>query len=295
MRTLATLALALVAAPALAQTPGVAARPFEPAPWWMERPILASTGHVWTEVSANRAQVTATYDAIDRDAAAAQRAAADKVRTLGQALAGYGADKVRVETTFRIQPLYDQYRDRQGDVNENQRADKIERYQVVANVAVEIRDIRLTERVYATLMAAKPSSTQPVRFRLQPENETLTQMFRLAVEDAKRRGELATAAAGVRLGTVKLIDPTGRACETDVLVTGAGRSYGGDTGAYQVPPPAPPPPPPLPVPPVERRVEDVTVTAARAGQQLDPEAIRLPLNPPLQRLEQKACVIFSLG
>ncbi|MCR5875667.1 SIMPL domain-containing protein [Phenylobacterium sp. J426] len=295
MRTLATLALALVAAPALAQTPGVAARPFEPAPWWMERPILASTGHVWTEVPANRAQVTATYDAIDRDAAAAQRAAADKVRTLGQALAGYGADKVRVETTFRIQPLYDQYRDRQGDVNENQRADKIERYQVVANVAVEIRDIRLTERVYATLMAAKPSSTQPVRFRLQPENETLTQMFRLAVEDAKRRGELATAAAGARLGTVKLIDPTGRACETDVLVTGAGRSYGGDTGAYQVPPPAPPPPPPLPVPPVERRVEDVTVTAARAGQQLDPEAIRLPLNPPLQRLEQKACVIFSLG
>lgn len=245
MRKLAALALAFTSltGPVLAQTTTVAPRPFEPAPWWMERPILASTGHVWTEVSANRANLTATYDAIERDAAAAQKAAADKVRALGEALAAYGADKVRVETTFRIQPLYDQYRDRQGEVNENQRADKIERYQVVANVAVEVRDVRLTERVYATLMAAKPSSTQPVRFRLQPENETLTQMFKLAVEDARRRGELATAAAGTRLGAVKLIDPTGRACETDVLVTGAGRSYGGEVGAYQVPPPPPPPPP----------------------------------------------------
>jgi hypothetical protein len=294
MRTLAALALTLLATPALAQTAGVSARPFEPAPWWMERPILASTGHVWTEVSANRAQVTATYDAIERDAAAAQRAAADKVRALGQALAAYGADKVRVETTFRIQPLYDQYRDRQGEVNENQRADRIERYQVIANVSVEIRDVALTERVYATLMAAKPASTQPVRFRLQPENETVTQMFRLAVEDARRRGELATAAAGTRLGAVKLIDPTGRACETDVLVTRAGRSYGGEVEAFQVPPPPPPPPPPAA--PSAESLRDVTVTASRAaGQQLDVDAIRLPLNPPLQRLEQRACVIFSLG
>src|SRR5687767_14265070 len=160
MRILTTLALALISTPAMAQAPGVAARPFEPAPWWMERPIMASVGHVWTEVTANRAHINATYEAVERDAAEAQKAAADKVRALGAALAAYGADKVRVETTFRIQPLYDQYRDRQGEVNENQRADKVERYQVVANVAVEIRDMRLTERVYATLMAAKPSSTQ---------------------------------------------------------------------------------------------------------------------------------------
>lgn len=293
MRTaVATLALLLAAGSAAAQTAGPPPRAYDPAPWWMDKPIIASTGQVWTEVTANRANLSATYEAVDRDAAQAQRAAADKVRALGEALAAYGADQVRVETTFNIQPLYDQYRDRQGEVNENQRADKIERYQVIANVAVEVRDVRLTERVYATLMAAKPSSTRPVTFRLEPENETRTQMSKLAVADARRRALLATEAAGADLGAVRLIDPTGRACETDVLVAGAGRSYGGSVGAYRVAPP-PPPPPPMAAP----ALENVVVTAQRRAAELglNPDAIRLPLNPPLQRLESSACVVFSLG
>ncbi|HEY8571458.1 SIMPL domain-containing protein [Phenylobacterium sp.] len=290
----AALALATLVSPAAAQTVvPVTPRAYDPAPWWMDKPIIASTGYVWTEVAANRANAAATYEAVDKDLSQAQKAAADKVRALGQALAAYGAEKVRVETSFRVQPLYEQYRDRQGEVNENRRADQIERYQVVAEVRTEIRDVRLAERVYATLMAAKPSSTRPVTFRLEPENETRTQMFRLAVEDARRRASLATDAAGTLVGAVKLIDPTGRACETDVLVAGAGRSYGGDRDAYQVAPPPPPPPPPAP-PAV---MEDITVTAARRAREvgLNVEAIQLPVQPPLQRLEARACVVYSLG
>lgn len=289
--SLAVLGLVALASPALAQSAPPQPRSYDLAPWWMERPIIASSGYVWTEVTANRAQAAATYDAVERQAADAQRVAADKVRALGQALAAYGADKVRVETSFRIQPLYEQYRDKQGEVNENRRADQIERYQVSAEVRVEIRDVRLAERVYATMMAAKPSSARPVSFRLEPENETRTQMFRLAVEDARRRGLLATEAAGARLGAVKLIDPTGRACETDVLVAGAARSYAGDGAAYRVPPPPPPPPPPA------AAYEDVVVTAQRRAQEvgLNVDAIQLPLNPPLQRLEAKACVVYGLG
>lgn len=283
------LGLAALAASASAQTVTPAPRAYDPAPWWMDKPIIASTGHVWTEVTANRATAVATYESVDRDLAAAQKAAADKVRALGQALAAYGAERVRVETSFRVQPLYEQYRDRQGEVNENRRADQIERYQVQATVSVEIRDVQLAERVYATLMAAKPASTQPVRFRLEPENETRTQMFKLAVEDARRRAQLATAAAGAQLGSVRLIDPLGRACETDVLVAGAGRSFGGTGGAYRV---APPPPPPAMEAP-----QDVVVTAQRRAQELglNVEAIQLPVQPPLQRLEAQACVVYSLG
>src|SRR5687768_7918334 len=113
----AAVLVAALASPALAQTAGFPPpRAYDPAPWWMDKPIIASSGNVWTEVQANRASTGATYEAIDRDAATAQRQASDKVRALGEALAAYGADKVRVETTFRIQPLYDQYRDRQGEV-----------------------------------------------------------------------------------------------------------------------------------------------------------------------------------
>jgi uncharacterized protein YggE len=289
MRAVVTTLVAALATSASAQTSAAAPPRYGLAPWWMDKPIIASTGYVWTEVQANRAMTSATYDAVERESAAAQRAAVEKVRALGEALSAYGADKVRVETTFRIQPLYDQYRDRQGEVNENQRADKIERYQVVAHVNVEIRDVRLAERVYATLMAAKPTSTQGMRFRLEAENETRTQMSKLAVADARRRALLATEAAGTQLGGVRLIDPTGRACMVDVLVAGAAQGYDDITVTAQrvaAPPPPPPPIPPLPVPPVERR--------GSAGG-LDPTAVQLPLQPPMLRLEERACVVYGLG
>jgi uncharacterized protein YggE len=285
------LALSLAAAPALAQTAAaqiVAPRAYEPAPWWMDKPILASTGYVWTEVPANRASTGATYEAVDRELAGAQKAAVEKVRAVSQALAAYGADKVRVETTFRVQPLYEQYRDKQGEMNTNARADKIERYQVSANLSVEIRDVRLAERVYATLIAAKPSTTRPVSFRLEPENETRTQMARLAVEDARRRALQGAEAARAHVGGVKLIDPTARACNTDVLIAGAPR-YGDDTPAYRVPAPPPPPPPPA--------LQEVMVTGSRAARDLglDVDAVQMALQPPLQRLEARACVVYSLA
>lgn len=288
---LALLLAAAIAGPAFAQTaPAPQPRAYDLAPWWMDKPIIASTGRVWTEVEANRASAAATYQVVDRDAATATRQAADKVRALGQALEAFGPDKVRIATTFDITPLYTQYRDKQGELNDNERADKIERYQVSAHVRVDIRDVRLAERVYATLMAAKPSATQDISFRLEPENETRTQMFRLAVEDSRRRATLATEAAGGRLGGVRLIDPTGRACETDVLVAGAGRP-GADIPSYRVPPPAPP------AAPRGESVEEIIVTSQRRAREvgLDPDAIRLPLQAPLQRLEASACVVYALA
>lgn len=283
------LALILFAGPALAQTAApLSPRVFDPAPWWMDKPVMPSIGHVWTEVPANRADAAATYDVVDDQAADATKAAAGKVRALGQALEAYGADKVRITTTFTITPLYAQYKDKQGELNTNQRADKIERYQVSARVAVEVRDVRLTERVYATLMAAKPSATDPVTFRLEADNETRTQMFRLAVEDARRRALLASEAAGARLGMVRVVDPTTRACETDVLLAPAGRGYA-QTEAYRVSAPA--------TAMARDSIQDVVVTAQKRAQEvgLNPEDLRLPLQPPLQRLEERACVVFSLA
>ncbi len=288
-RIILSLCLGALAAPALAQTapspPAVAPGRYAPAPWWMDKPIIASSGYVTSEVTANRASFQATYHVVDRDPAAATKAAADKVKALGAALAAYGADKVRVATTFQITPLYDQYRDKDGQLVDNDRADKIKTYQVAAIVSVEVRDMRLIEQVYATALSAKPSTTEPVNFRLEPDNETKTQMFRAAVEDATRRARLAVEATGAKLGGVKLIDPTGRACETDVLVAGADRSYGGGyPQAVAMAAPAPPP------------AEEMMVTARKRAAEvgLNPDDFRLPLQAPLRSLEAKACVVFGL-
>ncbi|MGQ2990255.1 MAG: SIMPL domain-containing protein [Brevundimonas sp.] len=288
---------AAVAPPVLAQTPpATIGQQYVPAPWWMRDPVIASIGQVRVEITANRAGFNASFQAIDRSAAEASRKAADQVRALSQTLAGYGADKVRVETTLNTRPLYEQYRDEAGNLRDNIRPDKIQRYQTEASVRLTVRDIAVLERVYATVVATQPTSISPVWFTLEPENSWKANLAAEAMKDARRRAEAAAVNAGAQLGSVRVIDPTGRACQTDVLAGWPSYSAAGGqqttvdgevvTGsrmeammAPPPPPPAPPPPPPAPgQPPSETQIE----------------AARLALQPPLQVLTDSACVVYGL-
>ena len=274
------LALASAAAPASAQTVGVInPSPYGPAPWWMREPIIASLGVVHTELPANRASFSAVFEAVDHSAPDATRAAAAKVKALNDALRAFDHDKVRVATTYATRPLYEQYKDKDGNRVDNERADKIERYETSVNVTVDVRDISILEKVYSTVMSAGPSSARQVYFSLKPDNATNTEMSKLAVADAAARARLAAEAAGARLGPVKLIDPTGRACQTDVLVAGAPQSRG--TGGESM--------------------GEVVVTAARAFAPPPPpppapgQTLQITLQPPLEDLNETACVVYALA
>lgn len=281
--------LALTAAPALAQTPPapLGAR-YVPAPWWMQDPVIASTGRVRVEIPANRASFSASFQAIDRSVADASRKAADQVRALSQALAAYGVDAVRVETALTTRPLYDQYRDENGVLRDNVRADRVERYQADASVSLTLRDMAVLERVYATVVASQPTSISRVNFNLEPENEWVTRLAAEAVRDARARAVAAARDAGATLGPVRVIDPTGGTCQTDVLAgwpsyqTSTGGETTADsvaiTGARAMRAGAPPPPPPPPAP-----------------SEANIEAARLALQPPLRVLTDSACVIYSLN
>lgn len=283
---------ALVAGPALAQTPpATIGQTYVPAPWWMRDPVIASVGHVRVEIPANRAGFSATFLTVERTAAEASRVAADRVRALSQTLAAYGVDVVRVETTLTTRPLYDQYRDENGVLRDNVRSDRIERYQAEATVTISLRDVGALERVYATVVASQPTSIGEVWFTLQPENEWLTRLADEAVRDAARRARSAAEAAGATLGGVRVIDPSGRACETDVLAgwPSYGAAVGGAatvdeivvTGSRSRSPAAAPPPPRLQV-------------RERAPSDAEIEAARLALQPPLRELTDTACVVYAL-
>jgi hypothetical protein len=292
-------ALAPVAAPASAQTPpATIGERYVPAPWWMRDPVIASIGHVRVELQANRAQFQASFQAVERSVADASRRAADQVRALSQALAAYGVDKVRVETTLSTRPLYDQYRDENGVLRDNQRADQVERYQADASVSLTIRDVSVLERVYATVVAAQPTAISPVYFNLEPDNVVKTNLASEAVRDAARRARAAAENAGAALGGVRVIDPTGRACETDVLAGWPSYSSGGGLattvdeitvtgsrarGEMAMAPPPPPPPPAAPPRP------------GQAPSEAAIDAARLALQPPLRELSDRACVVYGLS
>ena len=277
---------------ATAQTPPASMGDhYVPAPWWMRDPVIASVGYVRAEVPANRAGFGATFQSIDRSAADASRKAADQIRALSQALAAYGVDAVRVETAITTRPIYDQYRDEAGVLRDNVRPDRIARYQADASVSITVRDVSVLERVYATVIASEPTSTSRVGFSLDPDNATNTWLQAEAVKDAARRAREAATNAGTSLGGVRVIDPTGRACETDVLAGWPSYSSGAEqattvddvvvTGSRVVrsaTPPAPPPPP-----------------GAAAPTEDQIEAARLAMQPPLRELTDRACVVYALN
>ena len=236
-------AFAALPVTALAQTPpATIGAPNVPAPWWMNQPVIPSIGYVRVEVPANRANFSTSFQVVDSDAPTATAKAADKIRDLAQALRAEGAGKVQIQTTFASRPLYEQYRDKDGNLIENRRADKIERYEVQAMVAIEVRDMSMLERTYATVIGAKPTYTSTVTFRLDPDDRAKSALYVEAIKDAARRADLSVEAAGAKRGPVKLIDPTSRACQTDVLAgwpsygatqltptpLPAGRIYGSD-------------------------------------------------------------------
>jgi hypothetical protein len=112
------------------------------------------------------------------------------------------------------------------------------------------------------------------------------------MRDARTRAEAATQNAGATLGSVRVIDPTGRACQTDVLAGwpsyGSGASQATTvsedvvmTGSRMMAM-APPPPPPPPAP-------------GQAPSEAQIEAARLALQPPLQVLTDQACVVYGLN
>ncbi len=271
--------------------PAPAASGYDKAPWWMKDSVITQTGLVYAEVPANRAGFSATFLSVDDSSDKAQAKAIDQTRALNQALAKLGKDAVRVTTSFSMRALYEQYRDKDGNKVENQRGDKINGYQVSLNLSLEVRDMSVLEKAYALVLAATPTTTGNIYFSLQPTNEQNTWMYTEAVKDARVRATQAAEAAGGKLGGIKVIDPTGRACETDILARGAQETDSGELATEVVvkgnrlresyaaaPSPA-------------------MMNASSSEDALEAKALANPFiqTPPLQRLDAKACVVYGLN
>jgi uncharacterized protein YggE len=286
MRVMMGVLLLATAAPVQAQVPpaelGVR---YVPAPWWMREPVIASVGMVRTEIAANRASFSASFNAVAKTADGALAEAAGKVREIDAALRKSGPERVRIATTFQTQPLYEQYRDKEGNLQTNARPDKIERYAVTARITLEVRDLAALEPAYAAVVAAKPESISPVNFNLEPDNAAKTWLQTEAVKDAARRARQAAEAAGARLGTVKVIDPSGRACQTDVLAGWPGYASNPEqrsdvqysARAMDMPAPAPP------------------ASIMMSGSRAESQQVQVSLQPPQLPLTDDACVVYGLG
>lgn len=280
-------ALPLLAAGAEAATPVKPVETtnrFDAAPWWMERPVLPQTGYAEAEVEANRATFAARFKGTGKTASEAQRQAIALAEPLIAALRQRSAESVRVTTDFAVQAFYEQYRDGDGDKVENVRGDKIRGYDATLTLRVEVRDMAVLEPVYALVLAAAPTQVDRLAFSLRPDNALRDRLRMEATRDAAARAQGAVEATGSILGGIRLIDPSGRACRTDVL--GRDKHEDDDEPRLQT------------SMNMKRATADraeVVVSGSRAST-LEARAAENAFiqTPPLYRLRTETCVVYDL-
>lgn len=258
----------------------------EAAPWWMDAPVLPQTGDATLEAEANRASFAVSFEVSDKTVEKALAKVNDQTAPLTEALRKLDPAAVKVSTAFEMRALYKQYRLKDGTKVEDERGDRIEAYQVTTTLNVEVRDLSILERAFALTQAASPTTSEPISFNLEADNDLKSRLFTAAISDARARAEASALIMGRTLGGIRVIDPTGRVCATDILGRKAAEQ-GSEDGLPKLQYES--------LPAQAMRKREIVVSGTRA-EALEAKAAQNAFlqSPPLYSLSAKACLIYEL-
>lgn len=113
------------------------------------------------------------------------------------------ADKDIQTSGFSIYPRYDHRDDRNG------RPPAIIGYEVSNGVTVQVRDLAKLGTILETVVTSGVNSVDGIRFAVSETDELLDEARKGAVLDARKKAELYTQAAGVKLGRILSISEAG--------------------------------------------------------------------------------------
>ncbi|MEP2944509.1 MAG: SIMPL domain-containing protein [Hyphomicrobiales bacterium] len=109
-----------------------------------------------------------------------------------------GIERKHIQTSnFSVQPRYNHYRPKPGEV---QKAPKIVGYTVHNTVTVKVNDLAKLGKTITEVVQFGSNQLGNIRFDLSNKQELLDQARSAAVLDAKRKAEIYTSAAGVKIG-----------------------------------------------------------------------------------------------
>lgn len=89
-------------------------------PYWTRAPVIEALGRAELEIPPNSASFDVTFIETDKDAAAAMTKAVERARLGYEAIKRTGGDKVIAETSVEVEPYYEQYKDEDGDLVDNE-------------------------------------------------------------------------------------------------------------------------------------------------------------------------------
>jgi uncharacterized protein YggE len=278
-------AVALLAPVASAQEAGQYVRPY----WW-DKPVVEGLGRAIIEVAPNRARFDLAFVETDVKSDEAMKKAVQRSKIAYDAIKKVAGDKARVTTSVNVNAYYKQYRDKDGLVQTNQRADQVEGYEARVSMTVLLTDPPLAGRARAAALALGPQDMNPIYIFLEQTTEMQRRALDEAAKDARSRAQLAATAAGARLGDLLVVQEGSDSCMGGWSSGQVARVLGGDGGyspAYA--PPPPPPPPPSPVASGQVGRQQITIS------ERDLAGLDLPSDASPQTMQASVCMIWTLA
>ncbi len=290
-RTLAvvTTAAAVLAPVAMAQEAGQYVRPY----WW-DKPVVEGLGRALIEVAPNRARFDLAFVETADKSDEAMKKAVQRSKIAYDAIKKIAGDKARVSTGVNVTAFYKQYKDKEGNVQTNYRADQVDGYEARVTMVVVLTDPALAGKARAAALALGPQSVNPINIYLEQTPDMQRRALDEAAKDARARAQLSASAAGGRLGDLLIVQEGTDGCMGNWSTGQVARVLGGDNygGGYPAPAYAPPPPPPAPPSPAiaSGQVGRQTITVS----EMDLAALDLPSDASPMTIQSSVCMIYTL-
>ncbi|HEY7799240.1 MAG TPA: SIMPL domain-containing protein, partial [Hyphomonadaceae bacterium] len=165
-------------------------------PYWWDQPVVEGLGRAMVEVEPNRANFTVAFVDTDGSSSKAMEISVARAKLAHEAVKKVAGDKARVKTSVNVVPYYEQYRDRDGNLQTNTREDKVKGYEATATLTVVLYDIALAGRARAAALALGPQDSGQMNIYLEQTIEMQREAIKVAAADARARAEAAAIAAG---------------------------------------------------------------------------------------------------
>lgn len=263
-------------------------------PYWWDKPVVEGMGRAMLDVAPNRARFDLAFVETDDQSDASMKKAVARAKIAYDAIKKVAGDKARITTSVNVTAFYKQYKDKEGNVQTNTRADQVDGYEARVSMSVVLLDTSLAGRARAAALALGPQDAGRVSIYLDQTAEMQRAVLDAAAKDARQRAQLAATAAGGRLGDILVVQEGNNSCMGNWSSSQVARVLG-DGGDYRyapayAPPPPPPPPPAMAPPIASGQVGSRTITVTEK----DLAALDLPSDPNPQQIQADICVVYTL-
>lgn len=255
-------------------------------PYWLDRSVIEAIGRAELEVMPDRAAFSVTFERTAREAGDASAQAADRGRLAVAAMRQRGGDAVEIRSAVTMQANYEEYRTREGVVEQREGAENIRSYTARVTLQVEVSDVARASSVRAAALAVGPEQAQPLAFSLRLTTEHNRRVFAAAAADAAARARAAAEASATRLGPLLVLQEGQGPC--------LGAWYGSRPGSFA---PSPSPPPPRQQGANYDAVAAITDLRGRQMVVTQEQIDRLDLPADIEpiRLQAMVCAVYGAG